>query len=651
MPEMSGAGINKGGEINLAELAADAYLLKPAASQVGTVASGISQTVTIDGTTEIIHWKNAAGTPEFALYGQVFDYTTLHTPGLNAVMQYNGTKWVSGPATSSLAWKDLTDPSATSFNAGSATAGGMGITFPSGLTNPEFMLLSPAAASPEYTVVNSPRIGQFGSFRGATASYPIGHYTQFLPTSVALHSGFLVTYFSVNGDYQGTFAASSIGYFSGQETAFGSANVMYGPYAGHLVTTDTYSYDNTLLGANAGYSLVNTGGTGTIPTDNTAVGMAALYSATRSSWSTAVGSMALQNYTSGSITTGGQTFTGNDAFGAVTLNGLTTGVGWVGLGWSAGESLSTGNRGVIIGQQAGRSLTTGSDLTVIGFFADALPATTTGALNIANFVFGTGLTTTGTTVATGKVSLGVLPANITGTWHVAASNTATGMVLSDGTLGAAGNSWFTWNSQTGTDNVTAFTFKPGTAPSYSQVAGSTYSLMGLSAYTWTGTATTTTVTALNGMQLNIAASTIAFSSANTVTTASTLYIAGAPAAGTNATITNPYALLIGGGAFGTYGPINSFIAQTTLSGTTAGTVVWSQPFQGGSMKRVLLYFNGYENDTSTAQTIVFSTAFSFSPMVTNSVTGLTVTATTTTLTIVAPNNTQLYSGWIIVEGY
>ena len=47
--------------------------------------------------------------------------------------------------------------------------------------------------------------------------------------------------------------------------------------------------------------------------------------------------------------------------------------------------------------------------------------------------------------------------------------------------------------------------------------------------------------------VRIAAPTIAFAGASTVTTAATVYIEGAPVAGTNATITNAYALFVGGG--------------------------------------------------------------------------------------------------------
>lgn len=99
------------------------------------------------------------------------------------------------------------------------------------------------------------------------------------------------------------------------------------------------------------------------------------------------------------------------------------------------------------------------------------------------------------------------------------------------------------------------------------------------------------------------------------------------------------------------GAVNFGIAQTTLNGTTAGTVVWSQPHQGTSYKKFVAYANGYENNTSGNQTITFTTPFVNPPLVTTNITGLTIMATTTTLTIVAPNNTTVYSGVILVQGF
>ncbi len=91
--------------------------------------------------------------------------------------------------------------------------------------------------------------------------------------------------------------------------------------------------------------------------------------------------------------------------------------------------------------------------------------------------------------------------------------------------------------------------------------------------------------------------------------------------------------------------------QNTLTGTTAGSIVYSMPEQGSSYKKFIAYANGYENDTTTAQTITFPTAFTEPPVITTNTTGLTLSASTTTLTINAPDNTTTYTGWIIIEGY
>jgi len=49
--------------------------------------------------------------------------------------------------------------------------------------------------------------------------------------------------------------------------------------------------------------------------------------------------------------------------------------------------------------------------------------------------------------------------------------------------------------------------------------------------------------------------------------------------------------------------------QTTVTGTTAGTAVWSQPQQFSTWKQATIYLNGYENTTATAQTITLPASF------------------------------------------
>jgi len=97
--------------------------------------------------------------------------------------------------------------------------------------------------------------------------------------------------------------------------------------------------------------------------------------------------------------------------------------------------------------------------------------------------------------------------------------------------------------------------------------------------------------------------------------------------------------------------INPNISQSTLSGTTAGSVVYSMPFQGSSYKKFIAYANGYENDTTTTQSITFPVAFSTVADITFNNTGLTVGNNLTSLTISAPDSTNTYTGMIIVEGF
>jgi hypothetical protein len=98
------------------------------------------------------------------------------------------------------------------------------------------------------------------------------------------------------------------------------------------------------------------------------------------------------------------------------------------------------------------------------------------------------------------------------------------------------------------------------------------------------------------------------------------------------------------------GLANLATATTTLSGTTAGSIIWDMPFQGSGYKKVVIFLNGYENDTTTAQTITYPTAFLNAPNIYNPQAVPGVTATTTTFSI-APDSATIYTGWIILEGF
>ena len=98
-------------------------------------------------------------------------------------------------------------------------------------------------------------------------------------------------------------------------------------------------------------------------------------------------------------------------------------------------------------------------------------------------------------------------------------------------------------------------------------------------------------------------------------------------------------------------PVSSLIfdSQTVLTGTTLGTVTWAQIFRFVSYKVFVAFFNGYENTTGVAQTIVFPTANTQTPIfVANITPACTVSTTTLTLPI---NMVATTSGFVLVEGY
>ena len=99
-----------------------------------------------------------------------------------------------------------------------------------------------------------------------------------------------------------------------------------------------------------------------------------------------------------------------------------------------------------------------------------------------------------------------------------------------------------------------------------------------------------------------------------------------------------------------YSVENPNTTQTTLTGTTAGSIVWSQPLQGSALKLVIMYANGYENTTTTAQTITFTKAFTNTPAVLVNTTGMTITVSTTGVTL-PTSMTAAATGWIIIAGY
>jgi len=90
--------------------------------------------------------------------------------------------------------------------------------------------------------------------------------------------------------------------------------------------------------------------------------------------------------------------------------------------------------------------------------------------------------------------------------------------------------------------------------------------------------------------------------------------------------------------------------EGSLAGTTAGNVTYRQINLGG-VKIVILFFNGYENDTTTNQSITFPIAYVNAPtVVAGNSTLPALSASTTTLTITAPDATTTYTGTALIIG-
>ena len=77
------------------------------------------------------------------------------------------------------------------------------------------------------------------------------------------------------------------------------------------------------------------------------------------------------------------------------------------------------------------------------------------------------------------------------------------------------------------------------------------------------------------------------------------------------------------------------IKQSTLKGTTAGAAISSEPTISSVRKKMRIYLNGYENTTTTAQTIAipvrFATVIGSVGTLSGTCTGLTATTSTVTL--------------------
>lgn len=132
-----------------------------------------------------------------------------------------------------------------------------------------------------------------------------------------------------------------------------------------------------------------------------------------------------------------------------------------------------------------------------------------------------------------------------------------------------------------------------------------------------------------------------------LTTGDTLVTAAFTQTLTNKTLTAPVITVL-----------QNNTAQTTLSGFTAGSVIYSEPEQGSAIKVFVGQATGYENSGIIADTITFPTAFTNTPIILGNDTGMDLTSgganagsvNTTTLTFPI-NMSATASGNIVIMGY
>jgi hypothetical protein len=97
------------------------------------------------------------------------------------------------------------------------------------------------------------------------------------------------------------------------------------------------------------------------------------------------------------------------------------------------------------------------------------------------------------------------------------------------------------------------------------------------------------------------------------------------------------------------GPVSINSNITTLEGKSGGKALYSMPFAGASYKKFLAYLDGYQNSTSTPQTIPFPVKFGEPPAVVLDATKAS-TATGTSLALPTSMGSAV-TGWIILEGW
>jgi len=88
-------------------------------------------------------------------------------------------------------------------------------------------------------------------------------------------------------------------------------------------------------------------------------------------------------------------------------------------------------------------------------------------------------------------------------------------------------------------------------------------------------------------------------------------------------------------------------SQTTINGSTSGTIVGSMPFQTGSYKKVIIRSNAL----SGGVTYTLPTTFTYVPHIWATIQGGTIGAYDCTTTAFTTSGQTNFTGWFVIEGY
>jgi trimeric autotransporter adhesin len=396
----------------------------------------------------------------------------------------------------------------------------------------------------------------------------------------------------------------------------------------------------------------------------------------------------------------------NTIFGIGAGATLSTGANTTLIGYNAGTAINSGIQNTVVGSTAGGAIVTGSNNVIAGynsanghtgssavFLGSPITGFTSGTGNI-----GIGAQVSGTAATSAQTLIGYQAAgggtSATGVGYqttAQVNGTAVGYLSNAGNSGAA----FGANSTSiGVTGGTTFGYNTsckagGIAIGFDATSGFANSLVfgaGLATAADTATNQVTFGNATNSLKdfyLGSGAAAVASPSNTTIqpTPASGTNIAGATntlrggvstgsgvggsiifqttptgTSGTTANtqttvgqVTGPGVWTLGTASGSQVHVINGSVGiatpQTTLTGSV-GTAVCSQPYQGTTYKKVVVYLNGY-TDTST-QTYTYPTAFSHTPFVYGLAGGVSgATASTTSVTF----TTTVLTGFVFIEGF